>query len=333
MKNIISQIGNTPLIHLKEVSELTSCNIYGKAEFLNPGLSVKDRAALSIIENAEKRGELKKGGTIVEGTAGNTGIGIALVANAKGYNVKIIIPETQSQEKFDTLLALGVDLIKVPAVPFSNPDNYQHVARRIAEEEIKTNPNGAIFADQWNNLDNMLAHYNTTGPEILEQTNNEIDGFICAVGTGGTLSGVSKYLREKKPQIKIGLADPKGAAMYNYFANNKVEASSGDSITEGIGLGRVTPIIEEIEKIDFSYSIEDNEALPHVYNLVKNEGIILGGSSAINIAGAINLAKDLGKGSTVVTILCDHGSRYQSKLYNKEFLKKKNIPIPSWLKD
>ncbi len=333
MQNIISQIGNTPLIHLKEVSELTSCNIYGKAEFLNPGLSVKDRAALSIIENAEKRGELKKGGTIVEGTAGNTGIGIALVANAKGYNVKIIIPETQSQEKFDTLLALGVDLIKVPAVPFSNPDNYQHVARRIAEEEIKTNPNGAIFADQWNNLDNMLAHYSTTGPEIFEQTNNEIDGFICAVGTGGTLSGVSKYLREKKPKVKIGLADPKGAAMYNYFTNNKVEASSGDSITEGIGLGRVTPIIEEIEKIDFSYSIEDNEALPHVYNLVKNEGIILGGSSAINIAGAINLAKDLGKGSTVVTILCDHGSRYQSKLYNKDFLKKKNIPIPSWLKD
>jgi cysteine synthase A len=333
MKNIISQIGNTPLIHLKEVSELTSCNIYGKAEFLNPGLSVKDRAALSIIENAEKRGELKKGGTIVEGTAGNTGIGIALVANAKGYNVKIIIPETQSQEKFDTLLALGVDLIKVPAVPFSNPDNYQHVARRIAEEEIKTNPNGAIFADQWNNLDNMLAHYNTTGPEILEQTNNEIDGFICAVGTGGTLSGVSKYLREKKPQIKIGLADPKGAAMYNYFANNKIEPSNGDSITEGIGLGRVTPIIQEIEKIDFSYSIEDNDALPYVYNLVKNEGIILGGSSAINIAGAINLAKDLGKGSTVVTILCDHGSRYQSKLYNKDFLKKKNIPIPSWLKD
>ncbi len=333
MKNIISQIGNTPLIHLKEVSELTSCNIYGKAEFLNPGPSVKDRAALSIIENAEKRGELKKGGTIVEGTAGNTGIGIALVANAKGYNVKIIIPETQSQEKFDTLLALGVDLIKVPAVPFSNPNNYQHVARRIAEEEIKTNPNGAIFADQWNNLDNMLAHYNTTGPEILEQTNNEIDGFICAVGTGGTLSGVSKYLREKKPQIKIGLADPKGAAMYNYFTNNKVEPSNGGSITEGIGLGRVTPIIEEIEKIDFSYSIEDNDALPYVYNLVKNEGIILGGSSAINIAGAINLAKDLGKGSTVVTILCDHGSRYQSKLYNKDFLKEKNIPIPSWLKD
>jgi len=333
MKNIISLIGNTPLIHLKEVSELTSCNIYGKAEFLNPGLSVKDRAALSIIENAEKRGELKKGGTIVEGTAGNTGIGIALVANAKGYNVKIIIPETQSQEKFDTLLALGVDLIKVPAVPFSNPDNYQHVARRIAEEEIKTNPNGAIFADQWNNLDNMLAHYNTTGPEILEQTNNEIDGFICAVGSGGTLSGVSKYLREKKPEIKIGLADPKGATMYNYFAHNKIEPSNGDSITEGIGLGRVTPIIQEIEKIDFSYSIEDNDALPHVYNLVKNEGIILGGSSAINIAGAINLAKDLGKGSTVVTILCDHGSRYQSKLYNKDFLKKKNIPIPSWLKD
>ena len=333
MKNIISQIGNTPLIHLREVSELTSCNIYGKAEFLNPGLSVKDRAALSIIENAEKRVELKKGGTIVEGTAGNTGIGIALVANAKGYNVKIIIPETQSQEKFDTLLALGVDLIKVPAVPFSNPDNYQHVARRIAEEEIKTNPNGAIFADQWNNLDNMLAHYNTTGPEILEQTNNEIDGFICAVGTGGTLSGVSKYLREKKPQIKIGLADPKGAAMYNYFANNKIEASKGDSVSEGIGLGRVTPIIDEIEKIDFSYSIEDNEALPYIYNLVKNEGIILGGSSAINIAGAINLAKDLGKGSTVVTILCDHGSRYQSKLYNKDFLRKKSLPIPTWLKD
>ena len=331
--NIISQIGNTPLIYLKEVSELTSCHIYGKAEFLNPGLSVKDRAALSIIENAEKRGDLKKGGTIVEGTAGNTGIGIALVANAKGYNVKIIIPETQSQEKFDTLIALGVELIKVPAVPFSDPNNYQHVARRIADEEMETNPNGAIFADQWNNLDNMIAHYSTTGPEILAQTNKQIDGFICSVGTGGTLSGVSKYLRENKPDIQIGLADPKGAAMYNFFQNNRVEPSAGNSISEGIGLGRVTPIIEEIEKVDYCYSIEDIDALHYIYNLVKNEGVILGGSSAINIAGAVNLAKDIGKGKTIVTILCDHGSRYQSKIYNQKFLKEKKLPIPDWLKN
>ncbi len=331
--NIISQIGDTPLIYLKEVSELTSCNIYGKAEFLNPGLSVKDRAALSIIENAERRGDLKKGGTIVEGTAGNTGIGIALVANAKGYNVKIIIPDTQSQEKFDTLIALGVELIKVPAVPFSDPNNYQHVARRIAEEEIKTNPNGAIFADQWNNLDNMMAHYTTTGPEILSQTNNQVDGFICSVGTGGTLSGVSRYLREKKTDIQIGIADPKGAAMYNFFQNNRVEPSSGNSISEGIGLGRVTPIIEEIDKVDYCYSIKDSDALHYIYNLVKNEGIILGGSSAINIAGAVNLAKDIGKGKTIVTILCDHGSRYQSKIYNQKFLAEKDLPIPEWLKN
>ena len=331
--NIISQIGNTPLIYLKEVSELTSCHIYGKAEFLNPGLSVKDRAALSIIENAEERGDLKKGGTIVEGTAGNTGIGIALVANAKGYNVKIIIPETQSQEKFDTLIALGVELIKVPAVPFSDPNNYQHVARRIAEEEMKTNPNGAIFADQWNNLDNMIAHYKTTGPEILAQTNNQIDGFICSVGTGGTLSGVSKYLRENKSEIQIGIADPKGASMYNFFQNKRVEPSEGNSISEGIGLGRVTPIIEEIEKVDYCYSIEDVDALHYIYDLVKNEGVILGGSSAINIAGAVNLARDMGKGKTIVTILCDHGSRYQSKIYNQKFLKEKNLPAPDWLKN
>ena len=300
---------------------------------MNPGLSVKDRAALSIIENAEKRGDLKKGGTIVEGTAGNTGIGIALVANAKGYNVKIIIPETQSQEKFDTLIALGVELIKVPAVPFSDPNNYQHVARRIAEEEMKTNPNGAIFADQWNNLDNMIAHYKTTGPEILAQTNNQIDGFICSVGTGGTLSGVSKYLRENKSEIQIGIADPKGASMYNFFQNKRVEPSEGNSISEGIGLGRVTPIIEEIEKVDYCYSIEDVDALHYIYDLVKNEGVILGGSSAINIAGAVNLARDMGKGKTIVTILCDHGSRYQSKIYNQKFLKEKNLPAPDWLKN
>ena len=300
---------------------------------MNPGLSVKDRAALSIIENAEKRGDLKKGGTIVEGTAGNTGIGIALVANAKGYNVKIIIPETQSQEKFDTLIALGVELIKVPAVPFSDPNNYQHVARRIAEEEMKTNPNGAIFADQWNNLDNMIAHYKTTGPEILAQTNNQIDGFICSVGTGGTLSGVSKYLRENKSDIQIGIADPKGASMYNFFQNKRVEPSEGNSISEGIGLGRVTPIIEEIEKVDYCYSIEDVDALHYIYDLVKNEGVILGGSSAINIAGAVNLARDMGKGKTIVTILCDHGSRYQSKIYNQKFLKEKNLPAPDWLKN
>jgi cysteine synthase len=332
MNNISSQIGNTPLIYLEEVSKITDCNIYGKAEFLNPGLSVKDRAALSIITNAEKRGELRKGGTIVEGTAGNTGIGIALVANSRGYNVKIIIPETQSNEKFETLLALGVELIKVPAVPFSNPKNYQHVAKKIAEEEMKKNPNGAIFADQWNNLDNMLAHYETTGPEIFSQTNGKIDAFICSVGTGGTISGVSKYLKEQNPSIKIGIADPKGAAMYNYFHNNTITPTEGNSISEGIGLGRVTPIIDEIEKIDYAYSIEDSDALPYIYDLVKNEGIILGGSSAINIAGAVNLAKDLGPKKTIVTILCDHGSRYQSKLYNTKFLKDKNLPIPDWLR-
>lgn len=332
MSNIVSQIGNTPLIYLEEVSKLTSCNIYGKAEFLNPGLSVKDRAALSIIENAEKRGDLRSGGTIVEGTAGNTGIGIALVANAKGYNVKIIIPETQSQEKFDTLNALGVELIKVPAVPFADPNNYQHIAKRIAKEEMRTNPNGAIFADQWNNLDNMSAHYSTTGPEIYNQTNGEVDAFICSVGTGGTLSGVSKYLREKNSSVKTGIADPKGAAMYNFFKNDQVKATQGNSISEGIGLGRVTPIIEEIEKVDYAYSIDDRDALPYIYNLVKNEGIILGGSSAINIAGAVNLAQDIGPGKTIVTILCDHGSRYQSKIYNTKFLKDKSLPIPDWLR-
>ena len=332
MSNIVSQIGNTPLIYLEEVSKLTSCKIYGKAEFLNPGLSVKDRAALSIIENAEKRGDLRGGGTIVEGTAGNTGIGIALVANAKGYNVKIIIPETQSQEKFDTLNALGVELIKVPAVPFADPNNYQHIAKRIAKEEMRTNPNGAIFADQWNNLDNMSAHYSTTGPEIYNQTNGEVDAFICSVGTGGTLSGVSKYLREKNSSVKTGIADPKGAAMYNFFKNDRVKATQGNSISEGIGLGRVTPIIEEIEKVDYAYSIDDRDALPYIYNLVKNEGIILGGSSAINIAGAVNLAQDIGPGKTIVTILCDHGSRYQSKIYNTKFLKDKSLPIPDWLR-
>ena len=332
MSNIVSQIGNTPLIYLEEVSKLTSCKIYGKAEFLNPGLSVKDRAALSIIENAEKRGDLRSGGTIVEGTAGNTGIGIALVANAKGYNVKIIIPETQSQEKFDTLNALGVELIKVPAVPFADPNNYQHIAKRIAKEEMRTNPNGAIFADQWNNLDNMSAHYSTTGPEIYNQTNGEVDAFICSVGTGGTLSGVSKYLREKNSSVKTGIADPKGAAMYNFFKNDQVKATQGNSISEGIGLGRVTPIIEEIEKVDYAYSIDDRDALPYIYNLVKNEGIILGGSSAINIAGAVNLAQDIGPNKTIVTILCDHGSRYQSKIYNTKFLKDKSLPIPDWLR-
>ena len=331
MSEIIKQIGNTPLIYLKEASELTSCHIYGKAEFLNPGQSVKDRAALSIIEQAEKRGDLKKGGTIIEGTAGNTGIGIALVANAKGYKVKIVIPETQSQEKFDTLNAFGVDLIKVPAVPFSDPNNYQHVARKIALEEIRNNNNGAIFADQWNNLDNMLAHYSTTGPEILSQTENKIDAFICSIGTGGTLSGVSKYLRENKTNIQIGLADPKGASMYNYFTNNNIEPTSGSSITEGIGLGRSTSITNEIAKIDYAYTIEDNEAFPYMYNLVKNEGIILGGSSAINIAGAVKLANDIGPNKTIVTILCDHGSRYQSKLYNPKFLQEKRIKVPDWL--
>lgn len=323
-------VGNTPLIRLKGPSELTGCEILGKAEFLNPGQSVKDRPARQMILDAEEAGVLREGGIVVEGTAGNTGIGLALMANTRGYPCKIVIPETQSQEKKDMLRLCGAELIEVPALPFSNPNNYQHIARRLAEETAESAEGGCLFADQWNNMSNRKAHYLTTGPEIWRQTDGSVDAFICAVGTGGTLAGTSTYLREQKSDIIIGCADPLGAAMYNLFKNGEAKASDGGSISEGIGLGRVTQIIEDI-KVEYPYMIPDTEALPVVFDLLKHEGLCLGGSSAINVAGAIRLAKDLGPGHTIVTILCDPGNRYQSKLYNPEFLRSKELPVPDWL--
>ena len=328
-EGFIGSIGNTPLIRLNKASDDTGCEILGKAEFLNPGSSVKDRAALFMIKDAIERKELKPGGLIVEGTAGNTGIGLALCANALGYRTLIVIPETQSQEKKDMLKLCGAELIEKPALPFSNPNNYQHIAKRMAEELSGKEKNGVLFADQWNNLANSYAHYMTTGPEIWLQTDGKIDGFICSIGTGGTIAGTSKYLREKKSNISIGLADPYGAAMHSYFTKGEIK-SEGNSITEGIGLGRVTPIIEDLS-VENSYRISDNEALNITFELLKNEGLCLGGSSGINVAGAIRLAKDLGRGHTIVTILCDSGSRYQSKLFNPKFLKSKNLPVPYWL--
>ena len=327
---IVEAIGNTPLIKLKRVSEQTGCTILGKAEFMNPGGSVKDRPGKQMIVEAEKRGELKPGGLVVESTAGNTGIGLALVANARGYRTIIVIPETQSQEKKDFLRLCGAELIEVPALPYSNPNNYQHVGRRLAEELKKTEKNGVIFADQWNNLDNRKAHYVSTGPEIWEETGGKIDGFICAIGTGGTLAGVSIYLREKKKNIVIGVADPRGAGMYNLFKTGEAKASEGGSITEGIGLGRVTPIIEDL-KVDKPYLIPDEEALPLIFEMLEHEGLCLGGSTGINIAGAIRMAKDLGPGHTIVTILADGGASYQSKLFNPQFLRAKKLPVPEWL--
>jgi cysteine synthase A len=327
---LVDTIGNTPLIRLRRASDATGCTILGKAEFMNPGQSVKDRPARQMILEAEKRGTLRPGGLVVEATAGNTGIGLALVANAHGYRTVIVIPETQSQEKKDTLRLFGAELVEVPALPYSNPNNYQHIGRRLAEELSKTEPNGVLFADQWNNLDNRKAHYVSTGPEIWADTQGQIDGFICSVGTGGTLAGVSTLLREKKKDIVIGVADPKGAAMYNLFAHGKAEASDGGSVSEGIGLGRVTPIIQNI-KVDKPYLIPDEEAIPLIFDLLEHEGLCVGGSTAINIAGAIRLAKDLGPGHTIVTVLCDYGTRYQSKLFNPEFLRSKNLPVPAWL--
>src|SRR5438128_9164840 len=327
---LLQSIGNTPLIRLRGPSELTGCEILGKAEFLNPGGSVKDRAGLYIILDAEKRGLLKPGGLIVEGTAGNTGIGLALVGNARGYRTLIVIPDTQSQEKKDMLRLCGVELREVPAVPYANPNNYQHIGRRLAEQLRKKEPNGVLFADQWNNLDNRKAHYVSTGPEIWQQTGGKVDGFICAIGTGGTVAGVATYLREKKNDIVIGIADPKGAAMYNLFAHGEAKASEGGSITEGIGLGRVTRIIEDI-KVDKPYLIPDEEAVPLIFELVEHEGLCMGGSTGINVAGAIRLAKDMGPGRTIVTILADGGSRYQSKMFNPRFLREKGLPVPQWL--
>ena len=327
---LIDAIGNTPLIKLEHASAATGCTILGKAEFMNPGQSVKDRAGKQMILEAQARGDLKPGGLVVESTAGNTGIGLALVANALGYRTLIVIPDTQSQEKKDMLRLCGAELVEVPAVAYSDPNNYQHVGRRLADRLRQTEPNGVIFADQWNNLDNRKAHYVSTGPEIWEQTDGKVDGFICSIGTGGTIAGVSSFLREKKQDIVIGVADPRGAAMYNLFAHGKVEATEGGSITEGIGLGRVTPIIEDIQ-VDNAYLIPDEEAVPIIFDLLEHEGLCLGGSSGINIAGAMRLAKDLGKGKTIVTVLCDYGTRYQSKLFNPDFLRSKNLPVPAWL--
>ncbi len=327
---IIEAIGNTPLIRLRRASEETGCEIFGKAEFANPGQSVKDRPARQIVVEAEARGDLKPGGLIVEGTAGNTGIGLALVANARGYRTTIVMPDTQSQEKKDALRLFGAELIEVPAVPYSNPENYQHVARRLADDLRKTELNGVLFADQWNNLDNRKAHYVSTGPEIWEQTDGQIDAFICAVGTGGTLAGVSTFLKERRADIVVSCADPRGAAMFNLFTKGEAKATDGGSIAEGIGLGRVTDIIADIS-VDSAFLIPDEEALPVLFDLLSEEGLCLGGSSGINVAGAIRLARELGPGHMIVTVLCDVGTRYQSKLYNPDFLGKKGLPVPGWL--
>ncbi|WP_022695410.1 cysteine synthase A [Ponticaulis koreensis] len=328
-QSVVDAIGNTPLIKLRRASEETGCTILGKAEFLNPGQSVKDRAALGIIRDAEASGRLKPGGTIVEGTAGNTGIGLALVANALGYKTVIVFPRTQSQEKRDAIKILGAELIEVDAVPYSNPNHYARYSGQLAEELNKKDPNGVIWANQFDNVANRKAHYETTGPEIYEQLNGKVDGFICAVGSGGTLGGVSMALKERNKDIKIGIADPGGAALYGYYKNGELK-SEGTSVTEGIGQGRITANLEGIE-VDHAYRIDDPTALNILFNLVQEEGLCLGGSAGVNIAGAIELAKELGPGHTIVTILCDYGNRYQSKLYNPEFLRSKDLPVPSWM--
>lgn len=331
MSSVIDVIGNTPLIRLEKASEITGCEIMGKAEFMNPGQSVKDRAGLFIIRDAEKRGLLRPGGVIVEGTAGNTGIGLTLVAKALGYRTVIVIPDTQSQEKKDALRLIGAQLIEVPAVPYKNPNNYVKLSGRLAAQLAKTEPNGAVWANQFDNIANREGHSATTAQEIWAQTNGNIDGFICAVGTGGTLAGTSDGLKAHNKNIKIGLADPDGAALYNFYTSGELKMV-GSSITEGIGQGRITANLEGFAP-DFSYQISDKEALPIVFDLVENEGLCLGGSSGVNIAGAIRLARDLGPGHTIVTILCDYGTRYQSKLFNLEFLKGKGLPAPQWLEN
>ncbi len=322
-------IGNTPLIALRKASEQTGCTILGKAEFLNPGGSVKDRAAKYMVLDAEKRGDLRPGGVIVEGTAGNTGIGLAMVGNARGYRTVIVIPDTQSQEKKDMLRLCGAELREVPAVPFKNPKNYVHIAERLGKELASSEPNGALYANQWDNLSNREGHYRSTGPEIWEQTDGKIDGFTCAIGTGGTLAGVGAFLKDKNKDIPIVAADPMGANMYEWIKHGKLK-SEGSSITEGIGQGRVTGNLDGAP-IDDAFRIPDEEMLPIVFSLLKDEGLCLGGSSGINVAGAIRLAKELGPGHTVVTILCDYGTRYQSKLFNPAFLREKGLPTPDWL--
>ena len=325
----IGAIGNTPLIRLEGPSKATGCEILGKAEFLNPGGSVKDRAALAIVRDAEKRGLLRPGGTIVEGTAGNTGIGLALVGNALGYRTVIVMPETQSQEKKDMLRLIGADLRLVPAVPYSNPDNYVRYSGRLAEELAKTEPNGVVWANQFDNTANREGHRTTTGPEIWEQTGGKVDAFTCAVGSGGTLAGIALALKERNPNIRITLADPMGAALFSYYTKGELK-SEGSSITEGIGQGRITANLEQAP-IDDALQIPDEEALPIIFDLIKTQGLVLGGSSGINIAAAMRVARDLGPGHTVVTILCDGGQRYQSKLFNPDFLREKNLPVPDWL--
>ena len=325
--DLTNAVGNTPLIKLRRVSEETGCTILGKAEFLNPGQSVKDRAALFIIRDAIERGTLKPGGTIVEGTAGNTGIGLALVGASMGFKTVIVIPETQSQEKKDMLRLAGAELVQVPAAPYKNPNNYVRYSERLANELAKTEPNGAIWANQFDNVANRRAHIETTGPEIWSQTDSKVDGFVAAVGSGGTLAGCAEYLQPKG--VKIGLADPMGAALHSFYTTGTL-ASEGSSISEGIGQGRITANLEGFTP-DHSYQVSDEEALPIVFDLLANEGLCLGGSSGINIVGAMKLARDLGPGHTIVTILCDYGTRYQSKLYNPDFLKSKGLPVPDWL--
>ena len=328
-KNLAESIGKTPLIRLGKASDETGCEILGKAEVLNPGQSVKDRAALGIIRDAERNGTLQSGGTIVEGTAGNTGIGLALVGASLGYRTVIVIPETQSQEKKDMLTLAGATLVQVPAVPYRDPNNYVKYSSRLAERLALSEPNGAIWANQFDNVANRQAHVETTAVEIWEQTCGKVDGFICAVGTGGTLAGVAEGLKSHNPTIKIGLADPNGAALYSHYAYGKLE-SSGSSITEGIGQGRITENLEGLE-VDLPYRIPDEEMLPIVFDLLADEGLCLGGSSGINVAGAIRMAREMGPGHTIVTVLCDYGTRYQSKLFNPDFLKEKNLPFPEWM--
>jgi cysteine synthase len=329
--DVIAAIGNTPLIKLKKASELTGCTILGKAEFMNPGQSVKDRAALFIIKDAIAKGQLRPGGTIVEGTAGNTGIGLAIVANAMGFRTVIVIPVTQSQEKKDTLRLLGAELVEVPAVAYKNPNNYVKYSGRLAERLAKTIPEGAIWANQFDNVANRRAHMETTAQEIWQQTDGEIDGFVSAVGSGGTLGGVSDALKAKNKKIRIALADPLGAALYSYYTTGELKAE-GSSITEGIGQGRVTKNIEGAV-VDDAFQIPDHEAIPLVFDLLKEEGLCLGGSTGINVAGAIRLARQMGPGHTIVTLLCDYGTRYQSKLFNPEFLREKGLPVPDWLEE
>lgn len=328
--SVLDLIGNTPLLRLNRLSEETGCEILGKCEFLNPGQSVKDRPALGMVREAEASGRLKPGGTIVEGTAGNTGIGLAMVGAALGYKVVIVMPRTQSKEKKDAVRNLGAKLVEVDAVPYSNPNHYARYSGRLAEELNETEPDGAIWANQFDNQANRKAHYETMGPEIWEQTGGKVDGFICAVGSGGTLAGTAMSLREKSEgRIKIGIADPGGAALFEYYKNGELKAE-GTSMTEGIGQGRITGNLEDLT-VDYAYRVHDSEALDILFDLIEHEGLSLGGSAGVNLAGAVKLAKDMGPGHTIVTILCDYGNRYQDKLFNPEFLRSKDLPVPAWL--